>query len=320
MTAPAHKDTLSLEGKCIDKYHFCRLLERGENVFVYLGHDTHTEREVAIKVVHDACAGEARPQLFNEKALLTILVHQHIVRLLDFIVSPPLTLLVTEFAARGSLRDCLNAHAKLPVSTRVKYIIQVANALQYMHDCGYIHRDVKPENMLLTPDDSILLCDLGIAMPIPDSTDRTNSMGTASYVAPEQIHGYPSPKSDQYSLALVAHELFCGTRPFSGSLSHFVWRQILQTPILPHSRCKKLPPAAEYIIRKALTKDPEQRFSGIEIFAQELGNALYTPSILSAMTDEIECVQKAPETADCEPRHIHTTHQHLKLPNTNRLE
>ena len=157
-------------------------------------------------------------------------------------------------------------------------------------------------------------------MPIPDSKDRTNSMGTASYVAPEQIHGYPSPKSDQYSLAMVAHELFCGMRPFAGSLSQLVWRQILHTPALPHTHCKKLPPAAEQVIRKALTKDPDQRFSCIEIFAQELGDALYSPSLLSSVTDEVVCVQKAPETADCEPRHIHTTRQHLKLPNTNRLE
>ena len=100
----------------------------------------------------------------------------------------------------------------------------------------------------------------------------------------------------------------------------FVWRQILHTPALPHTHCKKLPPAAEQVIRKALTKDPDQRFSCIEIFAQELGDALYSPSLLSSVTDEVVCVQKAPETADCEPRHIHTTRQHLKLPNTNRLE
>jgi serine/threonine protein kinase len=323
-----HKDALSLEGKCIDKYRFCRLLECGENVFVYLGYDMHTESPVAIKVVHCAYADEARLQLFNEKALLAILVYPRIVRMYDFVVSPPFTLLVTEYAARGSLRNCLNAHTKLPVATRVKYIVQAAEALQYMHDKGYIHRDVKPENMLLTPDDSIVLCDLGIAMPIPSGKDRVNSMGTATYVAPEQIEGYPSQKSDQYSLAIVAYELFCGVCPFSGSPPHLVWKQMFLPPLFSHSRWKKLPAAAEQVIKQALAKEPDQRFSRIETFALELANALHSPSLLSGVTDEIECIPKAQRatdimrghTTDCEQQYPHTSLQHPAPPNTASLE
>jgi serine/threonine protein kinase len=320
MVLISRKDALGLEGKRIDRYQFCYLLESGENVPIYLGYDIHTECKVAIKVIHSAYPDEIRSQLFNEKALLAILVHQHIVRMLDFVECLPFALLVTEYAVCGALRDHLNAHRKLPISTRVKYITQVASALQYIHDHGYIHRDVKPENILLTSDDCILLCDLGIAIPIPSGQDRVNSMGTASYVAPEQIHGYPSPKSDQYSLAIVAYELLCGTCPFSGPLPHLVWKQMLLDPLLPHSRSKKLPPAAEQVIKKALAKDPEQRFSRIETFALELGNSLLSPSIFSSVIDEIECVRKARETTDCGQRYVHTTHQHLKLPNTTCLE
>jgi eukaryotic-like serine/threonine-protein kinase len=317
MFITARKDALDLEGECIDRYHLCHLLASGENVPVYLGYDMGTERKVAIKVIDSTYPDEIRSQLFNEKALLAVLGHQHIVRMLDFVECPPFALLVTEYAVCGSLRDRLNARKKLSASTRVKYIIQAASALQYIHDHGYIHRDVKPENMLLGSDDSILLCDVGIAVPIPSGKDRTNSMGTASYVAPEQIHGYPSPKSDQYSLAIVAYELLCGTPPFSGPLSHLIWKQILLDPLLPHSRSKKLSPVTERVIKKALAKDPEKRFSRIETFALELGNSLLSPS---SVTDEIECVPKPQETTDCGQRYIHTTHQHLTLPNTTCLE
>lgn len=288
MAIIACKDALDLEGKSLDRYHFFYLLESGKNAPVYLGCDTHNERKVAIKIVHTDYADEIRLQLFNEKALLTAIVHPHIVHMLDFIESPPLSLLVTEYATRRSLRDCLQAHTKLPMATRVKYITQAADALQYMHNRGYIHRDVKPENMLLTSDDNILLCDLGIAMPIPSNEECIDSMGTASYAAPEQIKGYPSPKSDQYSLATVAYELLYGTTPFSGSESHLAWKQILHPPILPNSRSKKLPPTAEQIISKALAKEPEERFVRIEIFAQELRKALHLPSTFSTVTDEVE--------------------------------
>lgn len=312
------KDTLNLTGKHVDKYQFRHLLECGENVSVYLGYDRHAEREVAIKVVHNVHGAEARPELFIEKALLAVLVHPHIVRMLDFVECPSFALLVTEYVARGSLRDCLNARTKLPMATRVKYISQAANALQYMHNRKYIHRDVKPENMLLTPDDNILLCDLGIAIPIPGSNEQTNSMGTALYAPLEQINGYPSPKSDQYALAGVACELLCGTPPFSGTESHLVLKQIFEAPTLPHSRSKKLPLAAELVIRRALAKEPEERFPCIEAFAQELEDALYSPSsILSAVTDEVECVRKAPETTDCKQQYKRTTYKQLKRLDTN---
>jgi serine/threonine protein kinase len=316
----ARRDALDLQGKCIDRYHFDHLLESGENVPIYLGHDMGTRHKVAIKVIDSTYPDEIRWQLFNEKALLAFLVHPHVVRMLDFVECLPFALLVTEYAVCGSLRDRLNARRKLSALTRVKYIIQAASALQYMHDRGYIHRDVKPENMLLTTDDNILLCDLGLAMPIPSSKDRTNSMGTASYAAPEQIYGYPSPKSDQYSLAIVAYELLCGTTPFSGPLSQLVWKQILLDPLLPHSRSKKLSPATERVIKKALAKDPEMRFARIETFALELGNTLLSPPDFSGVTDEIECLPKPQETTDCEQQYIHTTHRHLTLANTTCLE
>jgi serine/threonine protein kinase len=188
-----------------------------------------------------------------------------------------------------------------------------------MHDQGYIHRDVKPENMLLTVDDCILLCDLGIAIPIRDGEKRVNSMGTPSYVAPEQIEGYPSHKSDQYSLAIVAYELFCGIRPFTGSLSHLLWRQMLFPTAISHTRWKKIPLAAEQVIKKALAPDPDRRFSRIETFARELGGALCSPSVLLGETEEIEYVRKTPETRDCEQQHIHTPPPSLDYPNTTHL-
>src|SRR5260370_18557719 len=125
-----------------------------------------------------------------------------------------------EYAAGGTLRD---SHAKgscLPLPTIVSYVQQVASALQYAHERRIIHRDVKPENMLVRADGSLLLSDFGIAT-VAHSSHSINLQqgigGTLPYMAPEQIQGQPRSASDQYALACGVYECIAGQRPFQGT-------------------------------------------------------------------------------------------------------
>src|SRR2546423_329442 len=133
---------------------------------------------------------------------------------------PLLPFLVMEYAPGGTLRKRHPKGERLPLPTFVAYVQQVAEALQYAHDQRLIHRDVKPDNLLLGRQGEILLSDFGIALLAHSSrSQRTEDIvGTVSYMAPEQIQGHPCQASDQYALGVIAYEWLSGIRPFCGSV------------------------------------------------------------------------------------------------------
>src|SRR6202008_1953976 len=155
----------------------------------------------------------------QEAQILAHLSHPHIVRVLDFAVQDGTPFLVIEYAPHGTLRHHHARGTRLPLETVAHYVQQVAAALQYAHDQRLIHRDVKPENLLLGRSDEILLSDFGIALVSQSSQYQSppKMAGTIAYMAPEQIQAHPRPASDQYSLGIVVYEWLSGDRPFHGS-------------------------------------------------------------------------------------------------------
>ena len=140
--------------------------------------------------------------------MLANLIHPQIVRVLDFGVADHTPYLVMDYAPSGTLRTRHPKGTRLAVPTVVSYVKQCAQALQYAHDQKIIHRDVKPENMLIGRNGEILLSDFGIALVAQSSRyQSTKDMaGTITYMAPEQIEAHPRPASDQYSLGIVTYE------------------------------------------------------------------------------------------------------------------
>src|SRR5262249_21344928 len=143
----------------------------------------------------------------------------------DFALEDGMPFLVMEYAPHGTLRQRHPRGTQLPLDVIIPYVKQVASALQYTHDQGLIHRDVKPENMLLSLRDEVLLSDFGLVMlaPVSLSAESTEPMepepaGTTSYLAPEQLRGKTQAASDQYALAVVVYEWLCGKPPFRGPL------------------------------------------------------------------------------------------------------
>src|SRR5438128_1404173 len=206
-------------GQQLGNYRLTRLLGKGGFAEVYLGEHIYLGTEAAIKVLTMRLTGDEREQFRNEARTIARLKHPHIVRILDFGVEGTTPFLVMDYAPSGTLRQRYTGKPLPSPASIVPIVMQIATALQHAHDQKLIHRDVKPENMLLESPSHILLSDFGIAVAAHSSRSMNtqNSAGTVYYMSPEQIQGKPRPATDQYALAITVYEWLCGTRPFEGT-------------------------------------------------------------------------------------------------------
>src|SRR5882724_10528303 len=217
-------------GEQLGNYRLMRLLGRGGFAEVYLGEHIYLETTAAIKVLNARLASDDAEQFRAEARTIARLVHPHIVRVLEFGVEQETPYLVVDYAPNGTLRKRYPRGSRLPLPTIVSYVNQMADALHYAHTHRVVHRDVKPENMLIGRRQEILLSDFGIAL-VTQSTQESvpglqNMAGTVAYMAPEQIQSHAVPASDQYALAVVVYEWLSGSRPFQGSFPEVAVKHI----------------------------------------------------------------------------------------------
>ncbi len=276
-----------LVGQQLGNYRLIRLLGRGGFAEVYLGEHIYLKSHAALKVLHTRLTDEDTQQFVQEAQTLARLSHPHIVRLLDFSVQEGTPFLAMEYAPGGTLRTLHPKGSCLALDTIIPYVTQVAEALQYAHNRRLIHRDVKPENMLLGPGSEVLLSDFGLAMLAPHTLSAsTQAMdqsltGTIAYLAPEQLQGKPRPASDQYALGIVVYEWLCGTAPFRGSPIEVAMQHLSVPPASLQELLPDLAPAIEEVVLRALAKEPELRFTSVQDFATALQHSwhetLYPP-------------------------------------------
>jgi serine/threonine protein kinase len=205
------------------------------------------------------------------------LEHPHILRVFDFGMQDHVPFLVTAYAAGGSLRDRYPRGSRLALPDIVFLVQQVANALEYLHDRKLIHRDVKPENLLMTREHTVVLSDFGIAVVAHSerSLRQEDARGTGIYMAPEVFAGKPRLASDQYALGIVVYEWLTGTPPFRGSLAQLAYYYAYTPP--PSLRTQRAAsPQVEQVVFKALAKDPFNRFPSVQEFAHALEEASRT--------------------------------------------
>jgi serine/threonine protein kinase len=262
-------------GQQIGNYRLERLLGSGGFADVYLGKQVYLDSLAAIKLLKTNLSGGDIEDFRSEARTLVRLIHPHIVRILDFGLEGNTPFLVMDYAPNGTLRQRYQRGTRLPLATVIEYVNEVASALQFAHDQKIIHRDVKPENMLLGRHNEILLSDFGIAV-VAQST-RTQftqeTVGTISYMAPEQIQAHPRPASDQYSLGVIVYEWLSGDRPFNGTFTEIAVKHMM-TPVPPlREKVPSLSPEVEQVILTALAKEPTQRFARVRAFATALEQA-----------------------------------------------
>ena len=266
-----------LVGQQFGNYILTRLLGRGGFAEVYLGEHIHLATQVAIKILRERPDDEALKDFQREAQIVAHLKHPNIVRVFDYgLDASKFPFLVMDYLPNGSILTIHPRGQTVPLKSVGSYIKQIASALQYAHDTKVIHRDVKPENLLIGLHQEVLLSDFGIAVMAHSTASMTtqNARGTIHYMAPEHCKGHPQPASDQYSLAVVVYEWLCGTLPFKGTFFEIFNNQLYALPPPLQSNVPTIPPDVEKIVLKALAKDPTQRFPSIRDFATAFEQAV----------------------------------------------
>ena len=281
-------------GQQLDNYRLTRLLGAGGFGEVYLAEHIYRTAQVAIKILPPLAQDDLHS--FLTEARTFRLKHPNIVQVLDFGVEGRIPFIVMEYAPNDTLRKLHPKGTRVPLPTIVSYVKQVASALQYAHDERLVHRDVKPENMLIGGQNRVLLSDFGIATIAHGTASQSveTMAGTIPYMAPEQIQGHPRPASDQYSLSVVVYEWLCGDRPFHGTLTEVAVQHATAPPPPLQEKVPTISPEVEQVVMTALAKDPKKRFGSMLAFATALEQA----SQVKQSEPKLEPVVPVSETTD----------------------
>ena len=257
-------------GERLGNYRLVQFLERGGFADVYLGEHVHLSIQAAVKLLRTQLNPGDLSRFQNEARIIARLRHSHIVSVLDFDVQHDIPFLVMDYAPNGSLRQRHPRGSILSFQLIASYLSQVAEALDYAHARHFIHRDVKPENMLLSWHDEILLSDFGIAVVLLNSRAEMQHeiFGTVAYMAPEQFNGQALPASDQYALGIVVYEWLCGDWPFHGTQGEVAAQHMSAEPPSLRTRNPQISQELERVVLKALAKEPGQRYTTVGEFAR----------------------------------------------------
>jgi predicted ATPase/DNA-binding CsgD family transcriptional regulator len=262
-------------GERLGNYRLVRLLGSGRFADVYLGEHIYLNTLAAIKVLNTHLTPDTTGNFLSEARQLSHLDHPHILRVLDFGLAQEMPYLVMEYAPGGTLREHHPQGSRVPLQAIVSYITGVAPALQYAHDQGLVHGDLKPENLLLGKQERVLLSDFGLALLVPatHSLPVPEMYSNLIYMAPEYIRGAPGQQSDQYALAVMSYEWLSGQPPFQGAAAEVVSQHLFAAPTLLREQYAEIPLAVERVVLKALSKDPKLRFVDVLGFATALREA-----------------------------------------------
>lgn len=276
----------NLSGLFADRYSIERPLGRGASATVYLAHDTKQDREIALKVLDAELANAIGSKRFLQEIHITSrLQHPHILPIHDSGEWNGMLFYTLPFVAGESLRAKLVREKQLPIEECVQITCDVASALAHAHSKGVIHRDVKPENILLS-DGHALIADFGIARTTEVRTgERLTSsgliVGTSQYMSPEQASGERNidPRSDIYSLGCVLYEMLAGIEPFVGPNVQAVIAQRFTHAPRPVTMFRpNVPATLEDALNRALSVSPADRYQTMKDFARDLPVVPGSPS------------------------------------------
>jgi eukaryotic-like serine/threonine-protein kinase len=261
------------------RYELEELVGTGGMSSVYRARDRQLERPVALKLLHERLGADDEhvTRFRHEAESAARLSHPNIVPVMDRGVDSGRQYIVFEYVDGESLRQLLDREGTLGVRRALEIAIAVADGLAFAHDHGIVHRDVKPQNVLISRDGEIKVTDFGIARSADSGLTQTGTvLGTSNYIAPEQAAGQQvTPAADVYSLGVVLYELLAGDVPFPGGNQVVVaLRHATEAPPpLPSG----VPPRLAAAVTRALAKDPARRFASMADFAAELRACVEEP-------------------------------------------
>ncbi|MBD0293435.1 MAG: Stk1 family PASTA domain-containing Ser/Thr kinase [Jiangellaceae bacterium] len=255
-------------GRLVDgRYQVEATLAGGGMATVYRARDTRLDRIVALKVMRPELAADEEfvARFVSEARAAARLSHPAVVAVFDQGADGGCVYLAMELVEGQTLRELLRDRVRLPAARAVQIIQPVLAALEAAHSAGLVHRDVKPENVLVGNDGRVKVADFGLARALSDASAQTRGLllGTVHYVAPEQALGEPAtPRSDVYSAGVMLYELLTGVPPHSGATDFVVVRNHIDEDVPPPSLLvPELPVGVDHLVRTATARDPHRRFA-----------------------------------------------------------
>ncbi len=268
-----------------NKYRVIRALGQGGMAHVYLAENIENKQYVALKIMRDELSDDPEfiRRFATEARAAASLDHPNIVAVLDYGQDGDIRYIVQEYVEGKTLKDLIKEQGALDYRLAVPLMIQISLALEHAHKRGVIHRDVKPQNVMITSDMVAKVTDFGIARTTNSNTITITggvAFGSVHYFSPEQARGgHVTERSDLYSLGIMLYEMLTGELPFNGESSVAVAiKQLQEMPVVPSSYVSSLPKALDNIVFKAIQKSPGNRYASALDFVNELDAFLKNPN------------------------------------------
>ncbi len=280
-------------GKRLDgRYEMRELIGVGGMAYVYKAYDSVDDRTVAVKILRDEfLTNEEFTRRFrNESKAIAILNHPNIVKVLDVGFGQHLQYIVMEYIDGITLKEYLDQRKDIRWKEAVHFTVQILRALQHAHDKGIVHRDIKPQNIMLLSDGTIKVTDFGIARlsrsEMRSTMEDEKAIGSVHYISPEQARAeITDEKADLYSVGVVLYEMLTGRLPFEADNAVSVAIMQMQSePTMPHLINEDVPEGLEQITIKAMQKDADKRYQSAAEMLSDIDEFKRNPSIKFAYT------------------------------------
>ncbi len=291
------------------RYQVIAHLGTGGMAEVYCAQDLQLGRKVALKVLHDRFAEDEEfvERFRREASAAAGLQHQHVVSVYDRGTWEGTSYIAMEYVAGRTLKELVNENGTVDPQRAVDLTIQILRAARFAHRRGVIHRDFKPQNVIVDEDDRAKVTDFGIARAgASDMTQTGSIMGTAQYLSPEQAQGHAvGGRSDLYSIGIILYELLTGGVPFEADAAVTIaLKQVSEQPVPPSEINPEVTPELEAVVMRALEKDPNDRFADADEFIAALeaaGSRIPSAAAIAAADAAAAAATAAPAAAVAAP-------------------
>ena len=266
-----------------DRYEILEKIGSGGMAEVFKGKDHKLNRFVAVKVLKDEFVEDKNfVRKFKEEAQAAAgLAHPNIVNVYDVGDEQNINYIVMELVEGITLKTYIEKKGRLTVKEATSIAIQMGAGLELAHNNQIVHRDIKPQNIIISREGKVKVTDFGIAKSVSSNTNTSDAMGSVHYTSPEQARGgYSDAKSDIYSMGIVMYEMVTGRVPFDGETTVVVAVKHLQEDIVsPRVYASDIPVSLEHIILKCTEKSPDRRYANVAELTADLKQSLLTPDV-----------------------------------------